>query len=179
MEKDTASIDPVTVIDDTSIKPFRVGFKQEAIDDLRRRIEMTRWASKELVPDASQGVQGEMLQELARYWATEYDLGRVAGRLNALPQFTTEIDGLRIHFIHVKSKHAERVAADHDARLARIGHRDARDHRAAHGSNRARWRCLGRVRPRAPIAAWASGSPASPPSSAGIPAERPARGRSS
>jgi len=105
MEKDTASIDPVTVIDDTSIKPFRVDFQQEAIDDLRRRIELTRWASKELVPDASQGVQGEMLQELARYWATEYDLGRVAGRLNALPQFTTEIDGLRIHFIHVKSKH--------------------------------------------------------------------------
>ena len=107
MEKDTASIDPVTVIDDTSIKPFRVDFKQEAIDDLRRRIEMTRWASKELVPDASQGVQGEMLQELARYWATEYDLGRVAERLNALPQFTTEIDGLRIHFIHVKSKHKD------------------------------------------------------------------------
>ena len=107
MEKDTASIDPVTVIDDTSIKPFRVDFQQEAIDDLRRRIEMTRWASKELVPDASQGVQEEMLQELARYWATEYDLGRVAERLNALPQFTTEIDGLRIHFIHVKSKHED------------------------------------------------------------------------
>jgi pimeloyl-ACP methyl ester carboxylesterase len=105
MEKDTASIDPVTVIDDTSIKPFRVDFRHEAIDDLRRRIEMTRWASKELVPDASQGVQGEMLQELARYWATEYDLGRVAERLNALPQFTTEIDGLRIHFIHVRSPH--------------------------------------------------------------------------
>src|SRR6476661_290917 len=107
MEKDTASIDPVTIIEDTSIKPFRVDFQQEAIDDLRRRIEMTRWASKELVPDASQGVQDEMLQELAHYWATEYDLGRVAERLNALPQFTTEIDGLRIHFIHVRSKHAD------------------------------------------------------------------------
>ena len=107
MQKDTASIDPVTVIDDTSIKPFRVDFKQEAIDDLRQRIEMTRWTSKELVPDASQGVQEDMLQELARYWATEYDLGRVAERLNALPQFTTEIDGLRIHFIHVKSKHED------------------------------------------------------------------------
>jgi pimeloyl-ACP methyl ester carboxylesterase len=107
MEKDTASIDPVTVIDDTSIKPFRVDFHPEAIDDLRRRIEMTRWASKELVPDGSQGVQEEMLQELARYWADEYDLGRVAERLNALPQFTTEIDGLRIHFIHVKSKHED------------------------------------------------------------------------
>ena len=105
MEKNTASIDRVTVIEDTSIKPFRVDFQQEAIDDLRRRIEMTRWTGRELVPDASQGVQEEMLQELARYWATEYDLGRVAERLNALPQFTTEIDGLRIHFIHVKSKH--------------------------------------------------------------------------
>jgi hypothetical protein len=91
MEKDTASIDPVTVIEDTSIKPFRVDFQQEAIDDLRRRIEMTRWASKELVPDASQGVQGEMLQELAHYWATSMT-SRVAERLNALPQFTTEID---------------------------------------------------------------------------------------
>ena len=105
MEKGTTSIDPVTVIDDTSIKPFRVGFKQEAIDDLRRRIEMTRWASKELVPDASQGVQSRMLQELARYWAKDYDFGRLAERLNALPQFTTEIDGLNIHFIHVRSKH--------------------------------------------------------------------------
>jgi len=107
MEEGTTSIDPVTVIDDTSIKPFRVDFEQEAIDDLRRRIEMTRWTSNELVPDASQGVQGELLHEMARYWATEYDLGRVADRLNALPQFTTEIDGLTIHFIHVKSKHED------------------------------------------------------------------------
>jgi pimeloyl-ACP methyl ester carboxylesterase len=107
MEEGTTSIDPVTIIDDTSIKPFRVDFQQEVIDDLRRRIEMTRWTSNELVPDASQGVQGELLHEMARYWATEYDLGRVAERLNALPQFTTEIDGLTIHFIHVKSKHED------------------------------------------------------------------------
>src|SRR5512132_763673 len=105
MEKGTTSIDPVTVIDDTSIKPFRVDFPQSAIDDLRRRIEGARWPTKELVDDASQGVQSKMLQQLARYWGTEYDFGRVAERLNALPQFTTEIDGLRIHFIHVKSKH--------------------------------------------------------------------------
>jgi pimeloyl-ACP methyl ester carboxylesterase len=105
MEKGTASIDPVTVIDDTSIKPFRVDFPQSAIDDLRRRIEGARWPTNELVDDASQGVQSKMLQQLARYWGTEYDFGRVADRLNALPQFTTEIDGLNIHFIHVKSKH--------------------------------------------------------------------------
>jgi pimeloyl-ACP methyl ester carboxylesterase len=105
MEKSTASIDPVTVIDDTSIKPFRVDFPQSAIDDLRRRIEGARWPTNELVDDASQGVQSKMLQQLARYWGTEYDFGRVAERLNALPQFTTEIDGLKIHFIHVKSKH--------------------------------------------------------------------------
>ena len=105
MEKSTASIDPVTVIDDTSIKPFRADFPQSAIDDLRRRIDGARWPTNELVDDASQGVQSKMLQQLARYWGTEYDFGRVSERLNALPQFTTEIDGLKIHFIHVKSKH--------------------------------------------------------------------------
>src|ERR1051325_11142084 len=105
MVKDTASIDPGTVIDDTGIKPFKVEFRHEDINDLRRRIEMTRWTTRELVPDASQGVQEDLLQELARYWATEYNLGSVAERLNALPQFTTEIDGLTIHFVHVKSKH--------------------------------------------------------------------------
>jgi pimeloyl-ACP methyl ester carboxylesterase len=105
MDKSTASIDPVTLIDDTSIKPFRVDFPQSAIDDLRRRIDGARWPTNELVDDASQGVQSKMLQGLARYWGTEYDFGRVSERLNALPQFTTEIDGLKIHFIHVKSKH--------------------------------------------------------------------------
>jgi pimeloyl-ACP methyl ester carboxylesterase len=105
MVKDTASIDPVTVIDDTGVKPFKVEFRQEDINDLRRRIEMTRWTTRELVPDASQGVQEDLLQELARYWVSEYNLGSVAERLNALPQFTTEIDGLTIHFVHVKSKH--------------------------------------------------------------------------
>ena len=105
MEKDTASIDPVEIIDDTSVNPFRVDFPQESIDDLRRRITTARWPSKELVEDASQGVQSKMLQELARYWATEYDFGRVTARLNALPQFTTEIDGVTVRFIHVKSAH--------------------------------------------------------------------------
>src|SRR6478735_470640 len=87
------------------IRPFRIDVPQEALDDLRRRIGATRWPSSELVDDRSQGVQLATMQELARYSVTEYDLRRVESRLNALPQFTTEIDGLNIHFIHVKSKH--------------------------------------------------------------------------
>src|SRR4249919_984390 len=106
MDKDTASIDPVTIIGDTTVRPFSVDFDQEAIDDLRRRIDATRWPTKELVADRSQGVQLAATRALARFWSTEYDFGRVAGRLNALPQFKTELDGLNIHFIHVKSPHA-------------------------------------------------------------------------
>src|SRR5215471_5870288 len=87
------------------IRPFEVEIAGEALDDLRQRVEATRWPTKELVPDASQGVQLKTLQELTRYWATDYDFGRVAARLNGLPQFMTEIDGVGIHFIHVKSQH--------------------------------------------------------------------------
>ncbi|MCL4301385.1 MAG: alpha/beta hydrolase [Anaerolineae bacterium] len=87
------------------IRPFRVNTPEEAIVDLRRRIAATRWPSKELVEDRSQGVQLATLQELARYWSSEYDFRRIEKRLNALPQFTTEIDGVDIHFIHVKSRH--------------------------------------------------------------------------
>jgi pimeloyl-ACP methyl ester carboxylesterase len=87
------------------IRPFHLEIPQEQIDDLRRRIEATRLPSKELVEDRSQGVQLATIQELARYWTTDYDFGRIAARLNALPQFTTEIDGVNIHFIHVRSPH--------------------------------------------------------------------------
>ena len=90
---------------ETDIQPFEVEIPEEQIADLRRRIKATRWPSKELVGDRSQGVQLEPLKELARYWAEEYDFGRVAARLNELPQFTTEIDGVEIHFIHVRSQH--------------------------------------------------------------------------
>src|SRR5262245_28688730 len=86
---------------------FKVDIAQDKIDDLRRRIEATRWPSKELVDDRSQGVQLATLKALADYWTGEYDFGRVAERLNALPQFSTEIDGVEIHFIHVKSKHED------------------------------------------------------------------------
>jgi pimeloyl-ACP methyl ester carboxylesterase len=91
----------------TGIRPFSVEITDEQIDNLRRRIGETRWPTTELVEDDSQGVQLAFLQELARYWAEEYDFGRLESRLNALPQFTTEIDGVDIHFIHVRSAHEE------------------------------------------------------------------------
>ena len=96
-----------TVETATDVRPFNVEISQEKIDDLRRRIAGTRWPSKELVEDASQGIQLATLKALADYWANEYDFGRLESRLNALPQFTTEIDGLEIHFIHVRSQHED------------------------------------------------------------------------
>jgi pimeloyl-ACP methyl ester carboxylesterase len=89
----------------TSIRPFHVEFPQEDIDDLRRRIAATRWPEKETVEDQSQGVQLATTQALASYWGSDYDFRRVEARLNELPQFMTEIDGLDIHFIHVESPH--------------------------------------------------------------------------
>jgi pimeloyl-ACP methyl ester carboxylesterase len=89
----------------TDIRPFQLEIPEEELVELRRRIAATRWPSRELVADRSQGVQLATMQELARYWTTEYDFGRLEARLNALPQFTTEIDGVNIHFIHVKSPH--------------------------------------------------------------------------
>jgi len=89
-----------------AIHPFRAHVSDAAITDLRRRLAATRWPSRELVPDRSQGVQLATLRELARYWTTEYDWRKFEAKLNALPQFTTEIDGVEIHFIHVRSRHA-------------------------------------------------------------------------
>jgi pimeloyl-ACP methyl ester carboxylesterase len=88
-----------------AVRPFRIDVPEEDLDDLRRRIAATRWPSKELVEDRSQGVQLATLQELARYWASDYDWRECEAKLNALPQFTTEIDGVDVHFIHVKSPH--------------------------------------------------------------------------
>ncbi|MER7817998.1 epoxide hydrolase family protein [Streptomyces sp. NPDC096153] len=89
----------------TSIRPFTFEFPDAELEDLRRRIEATRWPEKETVEDQSQGTQLATIQELARYWATEYDWRKVEAQLKALPNFITEIDGLDIHFIHVRSKH--------------------------------------------------------------------------
>ncbi len=90
--------------EDNAIRPFRVHVPQAAIDDLRRRIAATRWPDKETVADQSQGVQLATMKELVRYWGTEYNWRKAEAKLNALPQFVTNIDGLDIHFIHVRSK---------------------------------------------------------------------------
>jgi pimeloyl-ACP methyl ester carboxylesterase len=92
-------------VDGSAIRPFHVSFPEEALVDLRRRINATIWPDRETVKDPSQGVQLATIQKLARYWETDHDWRKVEARLNALPQFITEIDGLDIHFIHVRSKH--------------------------------------------------------------------------
>src|SRR5262245_54576624 len=89
----------------TALRPFRVNVPEAELTELRRRIAATRWPTRELVEDRSQGVQLATLRELARYWTTEYDWRKCEARLNALPQFTTEIDGVEIYFIHVRSRH--------------------------------------------------------------------------
>src|SRR5258706_16450452 len=89
------------------IRPFTVETPQAELDALRARIGATRWPEKETVADQSQGVQSATIQELARYWASDYDWRKVEAALNALPQFMTDIDGLDIHFIHVRSKHED------------------------------------------------------------------------
>jgi pimeloyl-ACP methyl ester carboxylesterase len=89
------------------IRPFTVQIPEDALDDLRRRLAATRWPSRELVGNRSQGVQLATLQALCEYWASDYDGRRVESRLNALPQFTTEIDGVDIHFVHVRSEHPD------------------------------------------------------------------------
>jgi pimeloyl-ACP methyl ester carboxylesterase len=93
------------VVEATAIRPFQVDVPEADLIDLRRRIVATKFPERETVPDATQGVQLATVQALARYWATEYDWRKCQARLNALPQFITEIDGLDIHFIHVRSKH--------------------------------------------------------------------------
>ena len=95
----------MTTTTEVAIRPFQFHASDEALADLRRRIAATNWPERDLVPDASQGVQLATMQKLARYWETEHDWRKVEARLNALPQFMTAIDGLDIHFIHVRSTH--------------------------------------------------------------------------
>ena len=97
---------PQTTVDRDAIRPFHINVPDEALADLRRRVAATKWPERELVGDATQGVQLATTQALALYWASEYDWRKVEARLNALPQFVTTIDGLDIHFIHVRSKQA-------------------------------------------------------------------------
>jgi hypothetical protein len=91
--------------DKTTIRPFQVNVPEVELTELRRRIHSTRWPDRETVMDESQGLPLATIQELARYWATDYDWRKCEAKLNALPQFITELDGLDIHFIHVRSKH--------------------------------------------------------------------------
>src|SRR5262249_10271376 len=107
--KMTTSLTARDTMQDTGnfeILPYRIEVSQADIDDLQQRLTGTRWPSTELVADPSQGVQLATTQALTRYWATDHDWRKVEATLNALPQFTTEIDGVTIHFIHVKSPHA-------------------------------------------------------------------------
>ena len=91
--------------DKNAIRPFHVNVSEAELDDLRRRIQATKWPEPETVPDQSQGVRLATIQKLAHYWATDYDWRKCEAQLKALPHFITEIDGLDIHFIHVRSKH--------------------------------------------------------------------------
>jgi pimeloyl-ACP methyl ester carboxylesterase len=100
----TTSMDPAAG-DNTAIRPFQVGFSEAELADLRKRISATRWPERETVADDSQGVPLQTIQDLARYWGTDYDWRKCEAKLNALPNFITEIDGLDIHFIHVRSQH--------------------------------------------------------------------------
>ena len=93
--------------DQTAVRPFRVSFAETELAELRRRIDATRWPERETVADDSQGVPLETMQELARYWGSDYDWRKSEERLGALPHFVTAIDGLDIHFIHVTSSHED------------------------------------------------------------------------
>ena len=105
MRRPETEVDLATIESTTEIRPFSVEVLEEDLVDLRKRIAATRWPKKETVADETQGVQLATIQELARYWGSDYDFGRVEARLSAFPHFITEIDGLDIHFIHVKSPH--------------------------------------------------------------------------
>jgi pimeloyl-ACP methyl ester carboxylesterase len=107
MAATTSNEASAAVVEDATVRPFRIDVPQEAIDDLRRRIDATRWPERETVDDDSQGVPLATMQELARHWATDHDWRRCEAKLNALPQFMTEIDDLDIHFLHVRSQHAD------------------------------------------------------------------------
>jgi hypothetical protein len=111
-----------------AIRPFHINIPDATLTDLRQRVSATRWPDKETVADQSQGVQLATIQALANYWATSYDWRKCEAKLNSYPQFITNIDGVDIHFIHVKSKSTPN---DHYPWLARLYHRTVEDHRPA------------------------------------------------
>src|SRR5579871_6335615 len=105
MRTATTQLDTAPDAAAAAIRPFTVHIPQEALDDLKRRLAATRWPNQETVTDGSQGVQLAKLKALVRYWQTDYDWRKVEAKLNSLPQFVTNIDGVDIHFIHVRSRH--------------------------------------------------------------------------
>jgi hypothetical protein len=139
--------------EDKAIRPFKFNASKDALADMRKRIAATRWPDKETVTDQSQGVQLATIQKLARYWATDYDWRKCEAKLNALPQFITEIDGVDIHFIHVRSKNPNALPLIVTHALARLDHRAVEDHRSA-GESNGTWReRIGRFRRRDSVAA--------------------------
>ena len=126
----------------TAIRPFRVEFPEDAIADLRRRIAATRWPERETVADDSQGVPLETMQDLLHYWGTEYDWSACEARLNALPNFVTEIDGLDIHFLHIRSAHEDALPLIVTHGWPGSDGRAAEDHRAVDQSDGARRECV-------------------------------------
>ncbi len=125
--------------DQAVIRPYQVNVPEAELIELRRRINSTRWPDRETVSDQSQGVQLATIQALARYWGTEYDWRKVESRLNALPQFITEIDGLDIHFIHVRSKHETALPLIVTPWMAGLDYRTDENHRATDQSH-GEWR---------------------------------------
>ena len=113
------------------IRPFQGNVPESQLTELRRRVHATRWPERETVTDATQGVQLATIQALARYWASDYDWRKVEERLNATPQFITDIDGLDIHFIHVRSKHENALPLIVTHGWPGLHHRTAEDHRSS------------------------------------------------
>jgi len=141
--KAMAELGEQTGSDKAAIRPFRVNVPEAELTELRRRINATKWPDRETVSDQSQGVQLATIQRLARYWGTEYDWRKCEARLNALPQFITEIDGLDIHFIHVRSKH--------DNALPLIVTHGWPGSVVADQSHRTRWKCIRCFPPGDPV----------------------------
>ena len=135
------------------VQPFRINVPDDVLVDLRRRLAATRWPEAECVDDWTQGIPLAYTRELAEYWATEYDWRAGESALNQFDQFTTEIDGLDIHFIHQRSPHPRRLPARDHARLAWIDHRIRQGHRAADRPDRTRRPRRGRLSRGVPIAA--------------------------
>jgi len=129
----------------TAIRPFSFHAPEAKLADLRRRISATQWPERETVTDATQGVQFATMQKLARYWASDYDWRKAEARINALPNFMIEIDGLDIHFIHVRSKTRECGYRSSSRTVAGLDHRAAQDHRPADRPDGARRQRIGRV----------------------------------